>query len=58
MAFKVERESWYSAQEAAELRLVSLKTLEAERCNGGGIPFSRIGNAMMQHPFCNSTVQQ
>ena len=43
MAFKVDREAWYSAQETAMLRLVSLKTLEAERGLGGGIPFSRIG---------------
>jgi hypothetical protein len=43
MAINVERESCYSAQETADLRLVSLKTVEAERCNWGGIPFSRIG---------------
>lgn len=43
MAFKVDLEAWYSAQECADLRTVSLKTLEAERSHGGGIPFSRIG---------------
>ena len=43
MSFKIERDAWYSGQETADLRAVSLKTLEAERSLGGGIPFSRIG---------------
>ena len=43
MAFKIDREAWYTGDETAELRGVSKKTLEAERSVGGGIPFSRIG---------------
>lgn len=43
MAFKIDRDAWYSSDETAELRQVSKKTLEFERGAGGGIAFSRIG---------------
>jgi len=43
MAIKIDREAWYDTSEHAALRGVATKTLEQQRYQGGGVPFSRIG---------------
>lgn len=43
MAIKVDRGTWYTADETADLLGCSSKTLEAERRTGGGVPYSKIG---------------
>lgn len=40
---KIDPEAYYLTDDVALLRRVSRSTLEAERCHGGGIPYSRIG---------------
>jgi hypothetical protein len=39
----IDLEAYYSADEVAEMRGVTKKTLESERSLGGGIAYSRIG---------------
>ena len=43
MAIKIDREAGYDTKEHAALRGVAIKTLEQQRYQGGGVPFSRIG---------------
>lgn len=40
---KIDPDAYYLTEDLAALRRVSRSTLEIERCQGGGIPFSRIG---------------
>jgi hypothetical protein len=43
VSITINPETYYSADEVAEMRGVTKKTLEAERSLGGGIAYSRIG---------------